>query len=145
MWSYSINMPKRGDPGDKDSLSLMPLPLRSLSERRISYFNLTALLVWSYWPARLYESYEKLLWSMKPILGKEMVTLSSILSWRTPWAEEPGGLQSMGLQRVGQDLVTKPWSLPGGPVSSLSTLRWLLWVWTSCPHSFGNTGSAFAV
>ena len=34
---------------------------------------------------------------------KEMATHSSILAWRTPWMEEPGGLQSMGLQRVGHD------------------------------------------
>ena len=33
-----------------------------------------------------------------------MVTYSSILAWRIPWTEEPGGLQSMGLQRVGHDL-----------------------------------------
>ena len=33
-------------------------------------------------------------------LEKGMSTHSSILAWRTPWAEEPGGLQSMGLQRV---------------------------------------------
>ena len=31
-------------------------------------------------------------------LEKEMATHSSILSWRIPWTEEPGGLQSMGLQ-----------------------------------------------
>ena len=37
-----------------------------------------------------------------------MATHSSILAWRVPWAEEPGGLQSMGSQRVGHDLVTKP-------------------------------------
>ena len=30
---------------------------------------------------------------------------SSILAWRIPWTEEPGGLQSMGSQRVGHDLV----------------------------------------
>ena len=36
-------------------------------------------------------------------LEKEMVTLSSILAWRIPWIEEPDGLQSMGLQRVGYD------------------------------------------
>ena len=36
-----------------------------------------------------------------------MVTHSSILAWEIPWTEEPGGLQSMGLQRVGHDLVTK--------------------------------------
>ena len=34
-------------------------------------------------------------------LEKEMATHSSILAWRTPWTEEPGGLQSMGSQRVG--------------------------------------------
>ena len=36
-------------------------------------------------------------------LEKEMATHSSILAWRIPWTEEPGGLQSMGLQRVGHD------------------------------------------
>jgi len=36
-------------------------------------------------------------------LGKEMATHSIILAWRIPWTEEPGGLQSMGLQRVGRD------------------------------------------
>ena len=34
-------------------------------------------------------------------LEKEMATHSSILAWKTPWTEEPGGLQSMGSQRVG--------------------------------------------
>ena len=32
-----------------------------------------------------------------------MVTHSSILAWRIPWTEEPGGLPSMGWQRVGHD------------------------------------------
>ena len=32
-----------------------------------------------------------------------MATHSSILVWRIPWTEEPGGLQSMGLQRVRHD------------------------------------------
>ena len=36
-------------------------------------------------------------------LEKEMATHSSILAWKIPRTEEPGGLQSMGLQRVGQD------------------------------------------
>ena len=36
-------------------------------------------------------------------LEKEMATHSSILAWRIPWTEEPGGLQSMVLQRVGHD------------------------------------------
>ena len=33
-------------------------------------------------------------------LEKEMATHYSILAWRTPWTEEPGGLQSMGSQQV---------------------------------------------
>ena len=36
-------------------------------------------------------------------LEKEIVTRSSVLVWEIPWTEEPGGLQSMGLQRVGCD------------------------------------------
>ena len=44
-----------------------------------------------------------------PSLGQEdpleegMATHSSILAWRIPWTEKAGGLQSMGLQRVGHD------------------------------------------
>jgi len=37
-----------------------------------------------------------------------MVTHFSILAWRVPWIEEPGGLQSMGSQRVG--LLRVPWT-----------------------------------
>ena len=40
-------------------------------------------------------------------LEKEMETHSSFLAWRIPWTEKPGGLQSMGSQRVGHKLVTK--------------------------------------
>ena len=36
-------------------------------------------------------------------LEKEMATVSSILAWRIPWTEEPGGLQSTESQRVGHD------------------------------------------
>ena len=36
-------------------------------------------------------------------LEKEMATYSSILAWRTPWTQEPGRLQSTGLQRVGHN------------------------------------------
>ena len=39
-------------------------------------------------------------------LEEGMATDSSILAWRIPWTEEPGGLQSVGLQRVGHDGVT---------------------------------------
>ena len=36
-------------------------------------------------------------------LEKEMATHSSTLAWKIPWTEEPGRLQSMGSQRVGDD------------------------------------------
>ena len=36
-------------------------------------------------------------------LEKGMATYSSTLVWRIPWTEEPGGLQSIGSQRVGHD------------------------------------------
>ena len=35
--------------------------------------------------------------------GEEMATHSSVLAWKISWIEEPDGLQSMGLQRVGHD------------------------------------------
>ena len=37
------------------------------------------------------------------VLDKEMATHSSSLAWKIPWMEEPGGLQSMGSQRVRHD------------------------------------------
>ena len=39
-------------------------------------------------------------------LEEEMATHSSVLTWEIPWTEEPGGLQPMGSQRVGHNLVT---------------------------------------
>ena len=47
----------------------------------------------------------------KDPLEEGMATHSSILAWRILWTEEPGGLQSMGLQRIGQTewLSTKHW------------------------------------
>ena len=43
----------------------------------------------------------------KNLMEKGMATHSSILAWRIPWTEEPGGLQSMWLQRVGHDWAIK--------------------------------------
>ena len=40
-------------------------------------------------------------------LEEEMATHSSILAWRIPWREEPGGLQTVGPQRVGHDWASK--------------------------------------
>ena len=41
--------------------------------------------------------------SQEDPLEKGMATHSSTFAWKIPWTEEPGGLQSNGLQRVGQD------------------------------------------
>ena len=50
---------------------------------------------------------ETQVWSLglEDPLEKGMATHSSILAWEVPWAEEPGGLQSMGSQRVRHDWV----------------------------------------
>ena len=53
--------------------------------------------------------------SQEDPLEKGMATHSSILAWRIPWTEEPGGLQSMVQRRVGHDGVTHTFT-------SLSTL-----------------------
>ena len=51
---------------------------------------------------------ETWVWSLgrEDPLEKEMATHSSTLAWKIPWMEEPGRLQSMGLQRVGHDWAT---------------------------------------
>ena len=54
---------------------------------------------------------------------KGMDTHSSILAWRIPWTEEPGGLQSMRLQRVVHDWVTK--HTHGNQDRGCSTQQWL--------------------
>ena len=52
---------------------------------------------------------ETWVWSLgkEDPLEKGMATHSSILAWEIPWTWEPGGLQSMGLPRVGIDLATE--------------------------------------
>ena len=76
---------------------------------------------------------ETWVWSLgwEDPLEKEMATHSSILAWKIPWTEEPGGLQSTGSQRVRHDWVTSlwlsfcPWNSPGQNtgVSSHSLLQ----------------------
>ena len=79
-------------------------------------------------------------------LEKGTATHSSILAWRMPWTEEPGGLQSMELQRVGhvaaaaaaKSLQSSPTlgdpidgSPPGSPVPGILQARTLEWVASS--------------
>ena len=54
-------------------------------------------------------------------LEKEMATHSSVLAWRIPWTEEPGGFPVHGVARIRHDLATKP----------LLTILWLHWVFTA--------------
>ena len=54
-----------------------------------------------------------------------MGTHSSILAWRLLWTEEPGGIQSMGLQRVGYNLLTKQQQQQSILRSCVSSLTYL--------------------
>ena len=54
-------------------------------------------------------------------LEKGMATPSSILTWRIPWMEEPGGLQSVQSQRIGHNRVMN--TLQGKKVKSFSRVR----------------------
>ena len=58
-------------------------------------------------------------WPKLTQLEKETVIHSSILAWRIPWTEKHGGIQSMGLPRVGRDWVTSIHT-------PTSLLRWIL-------------------
>ena len=68
-----------------------------------TYYSLVAQRVQSL-PA-MWETWVRSLGWEDP-LEKEMATHSSTLAWKIPWTEEPGGLQSMGSQRVGHDWAT---------------------------------------
>ena len=56
-----------------------------------------------------------------------MATHSSILAWRIPLTEEPGGLQSMGLQRVGCNLASNASKAPTLPFFFFKILFLLMW------------------
>ena len=71
----------------------MPIQFPDISSNGLCWWRIHLLMqvtqVWS------------LVW--EDSLEKEMATCSSILAWKIPWTEEPGGLQSMGSQTVGHD------------------------------------------
>ena len=80
-----------------------------------------------------------LLFNMLSKLEKAMAPHSSTLAWKIPWTEEPGGLQSMGLLRVGHDRAT-----------SLSLFTFMHWrrkwqpTWCSCLENPRNGGAWWA-
>ena len=56
------------------------------------------------------EAQEMQVWSLgqEDPLEEEVAAHSSVLAWEIPWKEEPGGLQSTGLQKVEHDWATQP-------------------------------------
>ena len=58
-------------------------------------------------PPAMWETWAQSLGWEDP-LEKRMASYSSILAWKIPWIEEPGGLQAMGLQRVVNDWALNP-------------------------------------
>ena len=77
-----------------------------------------------------------------------MATRSGILAWEIPWTEEPGGLQSMGSQRVRNNLATKQQQqtkhlfhpLEGGMATHSSIHAWRI-PWTEEPDQLQSMGS----
>ena len=75
-----------------------------------------------------------------------MATHSRILAWKIPWTKEPGELQSLGTQRDGHDLATKP---PPPPALRNCTKVWSLcfpsqWSERHTPGSLGPLGGQVA-
>ena len=65
--------------------------------------------IWAFLVAQMVKKLPAMRETWVPSLGQEdllekgMATHSCMLAWRIPWTEEPGGLQSVGSQRVGHD------------------------------------------
>ena len=105
-WSFSFNIsPSSEHPGlisfRMDWLDLLAVQgtLKSLLQHH-NWASLVAQRLKHLPP--MWETWVRSLGREDP-LEKEMVAHSSILAWRIPWTEEPGGLQSTRSQRVGQD------------------------------------------
>ena len=75
------------------AVTLVPMQRASLVGQRLMHLP----AMWETWVQSL---------GREDPLEKEMATHSSILAWRIPWMEEPGGLQSTGSQRVRHDWAT---------------------------------------
>ena len=96
----------------------MPLSLTFMPGSNVSYVPLLQyhiISVFAYWASLVAQMVKNLppmqeTWvqslGQEDPLEKEMATHSSILAWRIPWTEEPGGPQFMGSQRVGHDWTT---------------------------------------
>ena len=88
----------------------------------LSRFHREASLVAQWVKNAMQETQARPLGQESP-LEKGVATHSSILAWRSPWTEEPGGLQSMGSHRVRHDWsdwAQEAWRLPCGPAKAAS-------------------------
>ena len=85
------------------------LQLNQIVTYIITYYNAIISIGLLWWLSGKEPMQETRVWSLiqEDPLEKEMTTHSSILAWEIPWTEGPGRLQSMGLQRVGHNLVTE--------------------------------------
>ena len=82
-----------------------PGKLRSMGSQRVGHDWVTDLIWMAQMVKNLHAVQKTWVWFLgwEDPLEKGMTTNSSILAWRIPWTEEPGGLQCIGLQRVGHD------------------------------------------
>ena len=94
---------------------MLPIPLQripplELSEQQSGREDLEYIIM--YWTSLVAQMAKRLptvreTWvrslGWEDLLEKEIITHSSTLAWKIPWTEEPGRLQSMGLQRVRHD------------------------------------------
>ena len=106
---------------NKSEKNRYPILMHNLESRTVVLMNILAgqqwrLLLVASLVAQMLKNLPTLWETWVQSLGKEdplekgMATHSSILAWKIPWTEEPGGLQSMGLQRIGYDGVTNTFS-----------------------------------
>ena len=110
VWANSRRWWRTGKPGDLQSMGL----------QRIGHYWVTDQQQKPSLVAQMVKNLSAMKETWVPSLGQEdllekgMATHSSILAWEIPWTEEPGGLHSMGSQRVRYDWVTNtlPFSFP---------------------------------
>ena len=126
--------------------------MRSTWNKRTFVFPRTYVDAWASLVAQMVKNLpaiqETLIWSLvqEDLLEKEMTTHSSIITWRTPWTDEPGGLQSKGSQRVVHDWATNrfilmPTSIPQCP--SDLTDQWVPGKGTSPPERLLEKAGGF--
>ena len=93
---------------------------------------------------------ETWVWSLgwEDSMENGMANNSSILAWRTPWTEEPGGLQSMGSERVRHNWVTNTYTLFWAHYLTSDQIRldqWLSCVWLPATPSIAARQASLSI